>query len=145
MTDNIRPMRPEDKPILMEMMRTFYASPAVHSNGSEEIFSNDIDACLGDTPYLEGYIIASGNTIQGYSMVAKSFATEFGKHCIWIEDLYIREQYRNTGLGPEFLEFITQKYPGCVFRLEVEEENEHAVNVYKKQGFTFLPYKEMVK
>ena len=32
-----------------------------------------------------------------------------------------------------------------ILRLEVEEENERAVNVYKKNGFSFLPYLEMKK
>jgi ribosomal protein S18 acetylase RimI-like enzyme len=30
-----------------------------------------------------------------------------------------------------------------LFRLEVEEENEGAVHVYKKCGFDILPYMEM--
>ena len=38
----IRTMRQQDKPQILTMMREFYASPAVLSNGSEEIFSNDM-------------------------------------------------------------------------------------------------------
>ena len=38
-----------------------------------------------------------------------------------------------------------EKYPDAILRLEVEEENERAVNVYKKNGFSFLPYLEMKK
>ena len=78
-------------------------------------------------------------------MVAKSFSTEFGKPCFWIEDLYIKEDYRGLGLGKTFFEFITKKYTDCIFRLEVEEENERAVKLYKKCGFTVLPYMEMKK
>ena len=49
-------MRQDDKPLVLEMMRVFYSSPAVLTNGSEEIFANDIDACTGVSPYLEGYV-----------------------------------------------------------------------------------------
>ena len=139
----IRPMTPADKPAITELMRTFYASPAVLSNGSEEIFSADIDACVSDNPYLEGYILENNGQLQGYAMVAKSFSTEFGKPCIWIEDLYLQEAYRGQGIGKVFFDFITGKYPGSIFRLEVEEENGRAIALYKKCGFEVLPYMEM--
>ena len=136
-------MTRQDKDSVLEMMRIFYASPAVLSNGSEEIFESDIENCVGDSPYLEGYIFEVAKEICGYAMIAKSFSTEFGKPCIWIEDLYLKEKYRGAGLGKQFFDFIMGKYPGCIFRLEVEPENERAVRLYKKCGFDVLPYMEM--
>ena len=141
----IRMMRAEDKVCVLEMMRVFYASPAVLSNGSEAIFLRDIENCVNDSPYLEGYIAEEDGEIQGYAMVAKSYSTEFGKPCIWIEDLYIKEAYRGTGIGSSLLQFITDRYPGCIFRLEVEQENVRAIRVYEKNGFAVLPYMEMKK
>ena len=126
-------------------MRVFYSSPAVFSNGSDEIFSNDIENCISGSPYVEGYVIEDSNNIQGYMMIAKSYSTEFGKPCIWIEDIYIKDEFRGLGLGTAFIEFITDKYTDCIFRLEVEEENERAVGLYEKCGFTVLPYMEMKK
>lgn len=145
MSNTIRKMKIEDKAEIFEMMKVFYASDAVWSNGSDEIFLSDIDNCVNDNPYIEGYVFENSGKMQGYAMVAKSFSTEFGKQCIWIEDLYIKEEYRGLGLGSRFMEFITNEYPNAIFRLEVEEENERAVNVYKKSGFTVLPYMEMKK
>lgn len=135
---------------VLEMMRVFYASPAVLSNGSEEIFRNDIENCVGDCPYLEGYVFTEDNEaseceIVGYAMVAKSFSTEFGRPCIWIEDLYIRQKYRGSGIGTIFFDFMEDKYSDCIFRLEVEGENEKAIHVYEKCGFDILPYMEMKK
>lgn len=141
----IRVMTMEDKSSVLEMMKVFYASPAVSTNGSDEIFSNDIENCINASPYLEGYVIEDCKEIQGYAMVARSFSTEFGKPCIWIEDLYIKDEHRGLGLGNMLMNFITTKYMDCIFRLEVEEENERAVNLYKKSGFTVMPYMEMKK
>ena len=124
MDSTIRVMKIEDKAAVFEMMKVFYASPAVLSNGSDEIFSNDIENCINDSPYLEGYIIEDSNEIQGYAMIAKSFSTEFGKPCIWIEDLYVKDKYRGLGLGNMLIQFITKKFMDCIFRLEVEEENK---------------------
>ena len=139
----IRSMTREDAQHVIDMMRVFYASPAVLSNGSEEIFRNDVENCVNDSPYLEGYIIEDGHKILGYGMVAKSFSTEFGKPCMWIEDLYLKDDYRGMGLGSKFLNFIAEKYPEAILRLEVEEENERAIKTYRKCGFEVLPYMEM--
>ena len=145
MNSTIRPIEARDRTEILNMMRVFYASPAVFSNGSDEIFSNDIENCISGSPYVEGYVIEDSNNIQGYMMIAKSYSTEFGKPCIWIEDIYIKDDCRCLGLGSAFIEFITAKYTDCIFRLEVEEENERAVGLYKKCGFTVLPYMEMKK
>lgn len=141
----IRIMNEGDRADVTEMMRTFYSSPAVLSNGSEEIFSKDIDACVGDSPFLEGYVFQDEGILQGYAMVAKSFSTEFGMPCIWIEDLYFKEEYRGLGLGSAFFKFIEEKYPSHLMRLEVEDDNIRALNVYRKNGLDVLPYTEMKK
>lgn len=103
MSTIIRNMVKADTNDVLEMMRTFYSSPAVLSNGSEEIFHNDIENCVNECPYLEGYIFQGKNEVQGYAMVAKSFSTEFGKPCIWIEDLYLKPEYRGMGIAGLFL------------------------------------------
>ena len=141
----IKPMTSEHKDTVLDMMRIFYASPAVLSNGSEEIFNNDIDNCINDSPYLEGYVFEENDEILGYAMVAKSFSTEFGLPCIRIEDLYVKPEFRGMGLGGHFFSYLEEKYPGTVMRLEAEEENVRAIHVYKKCGFEVLPYMELKK
>ncbi len=145
MNTTIRYMAEKDKSHVIDMMRAFYASPAVSTNGSEEIFEADVNNCIGKCPYIEGYIFENEGKIQGYAMTAKSFSTEFGKLCIWLEDIYIKEEYRGRGIGKFFIEYIKEKYPNAIFRLEVEAENKRAVSLYKKCGFEFLPYMEMKK
>lgn len=145
MNTQIRPIETADKSAVLTMMQDFYSSNAVLSNGSDEIFLSDIETCISGSPYLEGYVIETSKEIQGYMMIAKSFSTEFGKPCIWIEDLYIKEAHRGLGLGNMFINFITRKYQGCIFRLEVENENTGAVKLYEKCRFKFLPYNEMIK
>lgn len=141
----IREMKATDTETVLEMMRVFYASPAVLSNGSEEIFQADIQNCVGDSPYLEGYVFEEEMQILGYAMVAKGFSTEFGKPCIWIEDLYLKPECRGQGIGQTFFMYIDEKYPNSVKRLEAEEENQGAISLYKKCGYEILPYVEMKK
>ncbi len=140
----IRKINKSDKSEIISMMKEFYSSPAVLTNGSLEIFQTDFDACLDkNNPFLEGYIFESEKIVIGYAMLAKSFSTEFGKNCIWLEDLFIKSEYRGNGIIPKFLNFVKQQYPNTIFKLEVEKENTHAVHVYQKCGFKFLEYFEM--
>ncbi len=141
----IRAMTAADKPAVLEMMRVFYASPALLSDGSEEIFAADVDQCTGESPYLEGYVFEEDGGIAGYAMLAKSFSTEFGRPCVWIEDLYVKPEHRKRGIGSLFLRRIGEKYRDCVLRLEAEPENESAIRVYRKCGFEPLPYLELKK
>lgn len=141
----IRLMTEKDRESVISMMRAFYASPAVFTNGSEKIFQNDVDTCIGDSPYLEGYVFEEREELLGYGMLAKSYSTEFGAPCIWIEDLYLKPECRGQGTGARFLQFVAETYPDAVLRLEAEEENAHAIHVYKKAGFTILPYVELKK
>lgn len=145
MNINIRKMIESDRPAVVDMMRTFYHSPAVLTNGSEEIYNNDVTACVGESPYAEGYIFEKEKEIVGYGMIAKSFSTEFGKPCIWIEDLYLKEEYRGRGIGSKFFIYLEKEYPNTILRLEVEEDNIRAIAVYQKNGYETLPYMEMKK
>ena len=138
-------MTAHDREEVLAMMRPFYASDAVFTNGSEEIFAADFDACVSDSPYLSGYLLRVDGEVAGYGMVAKSFSTEFGRPCLWIEDIYLKEPYRHQGLGKAFFDFLEKEYPGMLIRLELEPENEAALALYQKRGFSPLPYLELKK
>ena len=111
----------------------------------KEIFENDFLSCISNNPFIEGYVFEDDYNIAGYAMIAKSFSTEFGKPCIWIEDLYLKEEYRGEGIGSSFFVYLEKEFPNTIMRLEVEEDNTRAVAVYKKNGYETLPYMEMKK
>ena len=140
----VRKFKKEDKIEILEMMKEFYNSDAVYTNGSDEIFETDFETCLDNSPFLEGFVFYNSNSILGYAMLAKSFSTEFGKTCILIEDIYLKESYRNKGIIGKFIECIKKLYPKSIFKLEVENENTHAIYVYGKYGFKKSPYIGMI-
>ena len=142
----IRAMQLEDMEEVVGMMRVFYDSPAV-IHAAPEILRQDVKDCVGEGPYIEGYIFEEDGKILGYSMVAKSYSTEYGGMCVWVEDLYMKEEARGLGIGTAFFRFLDEKYKDQAvrFRLEVEEDNERAVAVYKKAGYQPLPYMQMTK
>lgn len=140
----IRKMISSDEQEVLAMMRTFYRSPAVFTNGSESIFRRDFAECVGSSPFLEGFILEDSTGVLGYAMLAHSFSTEFGKPCVWVEDIYLKPQARGMGCAPAFLSHVRALYPHSLIRLEVEEDNTQAVSAYRKSGFGTLPYLEML-
>lgn len=144
---SIRTMKKEDTDQVLDMMKVFYASPAVLEKAPEEVLRRDIEDCVSDLPFVEGYVFEEEDVIAGYSMAAKSYSTEFGGVCVWIEDLYIRPSFRGKGIGTNFFKYIEEMYRtrAVRFRLEVERENAAAVEMYKKNGFHELPYVQMTK
>lgn len=143
----LRMMRRSDRKEVREMMREFYSSEATLTNGSDTIFNKDISECLSDSPFLDGYVFSykdADDSLWGYAMIAHSFSTEFGRHCIWIEDLYLREEARGLGLASHFFDHIEERYPDALLRLEAEYENDQAMEVYRRRGFHEFPYVEMI-
>lgn len=143
----IRNFKKEDRSIIFKMMREFYDSDAVLLTPTDEVLYRDIDDCLSDMPLIEGYVFDENDKILGYAMVAKSYSTECGGLCIWVEDLFIKSEYRGLGIGSSFFKFIEEKYKGQAvrFKLEVEEENQMAIAVYEKRGYGRLDYFIMSK
>lgn len=143
----IRTMKNKDTEEVLAMMRVFYDSPAVLHKASDEVLRRDIRDCVEDVPFVEGFVFEEGEQIAGYSMIAKSYSTEFGGPCIWIEDLYIKPEYRGSGIGTQFFAYLEELYQGKAvrLRLEVEQNNERAIEVYKKCGYQELSYIQMSK
>ena len=67
----IRAMKLEDMEEVVGMMRVFYDSPAVIHAAPDEILRQDVKDCVGECPYIEGYIFEEDGKILGYSMVAR--------------------------------------------------------------------------
>lgn len=143
----IRNLEVRDREEVFKMMRVFYDSEAVIHTASDEVLYRDIDDCLSALPFIEGYVFEEDGELQGYAMVAKSYTTEYGGLLIFIEDLYIKEDFRGLGIGSGFFSFIEEKYRGQAvrYKLEVEEENQSAISVYKKRGYNKLGYFIMSK
>lgn len=143
----IRPIKESDAPAVLGMMTEFYASPAILHKAPKETLQRCIADALSDCPYIEGYVFDEDGKIAGYSLVAKSYSTEFGGMCVWIEDLYVDPKFRSKSYASKFFEFIEKCYEKSAvrLRLEVEPKNEGARRLYSRCGYKELPYIQMTK
>ena len=54
-------------------------------------------------------------------------------------------EYRSCGLGREFFAYLEENLPAARYRLEVEEDNERAISLYRRLDYEVLPYVQMIK
>lgn len=140
----IRKAQPQDKEIYLELAREFYNSEAVLHPVPEEHLLRTYNEFVRSEVYTECFILEKDGETAGYALIAKTFSQEAGGLTVWIEELYIRPEFRSKGLGRSFFAFLLENRPAARYRLEVEPENERAVALYGSLGFTALPYGQMV-
>ena len=141
---NFRKIEQKDKGIFLEMSREFYNSSAVIAPIKEQFHENTFDELMRSEDYLACYIIECDGKTAGFGLLNFAYCHEAGGKVVWIEELYIREEFRGQGIGTKFFEFVHKKHPAMRYRLEVEKENEKAVKLYKRLGYDFLEYDQMI-
>jgi GNAT superfamily N-acetyltransferase len=86
---------------------------------------------------VEAIIVEIGKKPVGFAVFHPSFSSFLGKPNIYIEDLFIKENYRRKGVGKSLLSFIAKiaLERGCG-RVEWSalDWNTDAINFYKSLG-----------
>ena len=136
----IRKLTLSDKAEYINMAKDFYASPAVLSPVPVAHFENTFNELMSSCIYAEAFIFESSGQISGYGLIAKTYSQEAGGLVVWIEEIYVKEAYRNIGLGSKFIEYIKENIPAKRLRLETEPENIKAQELYKRHGFEKFEY-----
>ncbi len=140
----IRPINEKDKLQYFEMSRMFYASGAALRQIDDEKRVKFWSEILKNNA-VNGYILEYGNSVAGYALTVSYPSQEFGGEVLWIDELFVKPEYRGKKLGGEFLDFAANSAKKVLLRLEVEQDNQRAIALYKAKGFEVLPYIQMIK
>lgn len=141
----IRTLEENDFGQVLDMMRVFYASDALLVHPEDSVLERTLRDSMAGGPYVTGYGFEVDGDLAGYGMISRSYSTETGGICLWIEDIYILPQYRGQGIGTAFLQFAESLGGAVRLRLEAEPENEKAMSVYRNAGFQELGYTQLIK
>ncbi len=144
---NFRKVELADKTIFLAMAKQFFDSPAVLHGVSPECLERNFDAMVDDSPFAEGYILENDGKAMGYCFLTRTYSSEVGGMCLWLEELFVLPEYRSCGVGRQFLTFLSREYRGEIarIRMEVEPNNTRAMALYEQLGFAKLDYVQMVK
>ena len=138
---------PEPPAEIEHVRRQLHIIETVVRSVEHPVLEKTFEECLKSDTYAELFILEWEGKIAGYGLIAKTFSQEAGGMVYWLEELYILEEYRSKGLGSEYFRYMEEhKEEGVTrFRLEVEKENERAWKLYKRQGYDWLEYDQMIK
>lgn len=131
---------------VLPMVAAFYHSDAVCHAVPEEILRRTFQDAVSNDPVLEGYVLKEDGVIIGFAYTTTFYACEVGGRCMMIEEIFLKEEARGKGYGTEFFKQLFAQHPEITrFRLEATEENQAAIALYKRLGFDFLDYLQLVR
>ncbi|NLY80961.1 MAG: GNAT family N-acetyltransferase [Lysinibacillus sp.] len=141
----IRKIKNEDAEIFFDMAEQFYASDAVLHPIPKKHHIDAFNEMMRSSDYIEGYIFEYEEKPVGYAITSKMYSQEAGGFTLWIDEIFILEEFRSKGLGKEFFNYLKTNLDSSIarLRLEVEEENERAKKFYQNMGFSKLEYSQM--
>jgi GNAT superfamily N-acetyltransferase len=147
---NIRRATRADVPEIMAMVRELaeyerLADQAIATADQFEV------ALFGPSPAVYAFVVdddPAAGTLAGFALYFLNFSTWLGVHGIYLEDLYVRPQFRGSGFGKRLLATLAQE---CVDkgygRLDwwVLDWNTSSREFYEAQGAQalteWIPYR----
>lgn len=92
---------------------------------------------FGARPSAEVVIARIGTEVAGFALFFHNFSTFVGKPGLYLEDLYVRQQFRGQGCGEALLRYLARLAleRGCGrFEWSVLDWNQRAIDFYKSLG-----------
>lgn len=78
------------------------------------------------------------NEVAGFALWFPTFSTFRGDHGIWLEDLFVKPEFRGYGYGQALLGFLRDATPGRVEWM-VLDWNEPSIKFYDSLGAAPVP------
>lgn len=132
----IRPAAPADIPAIRQLIRELAAyerMPDAARATDEQLHG----ALFGPHPAAFSHVAEVDGDVAGFSLWFRSFSTWEGVHGIYLEDLYVRPEFRGSGVGKALLASLAETAVANGYaRLEwsVLDWNEPSIGFYESLG-----------
>lgn len=136
MVPTIRKIRREDIGTVVSLLREF----AEHENLSEYCTATEerfVNAMFGEGAIVEGLIACYDELPAGFALFYPNFSSFRGQRGLHLEDIFVRSEYRGSGIGKAMLKEIARLAVERGYeRLDflVLDRNVTAINFYEKLG-----------
>ena len=125
-----------DVPLILSLIREL----AEYEKLSDEVVATEEglrEGLFGERRYAEVLVAEHDGAPAGFALFFHNFSTFLGKPGIYLEDLYVKPEFRGAGIGKELLVHLARlaKRRDCG-RLEwwVLDWNEPSIGFYKRLG-----------
>ena len=132
----IRSARVIDAPIILQLIKEladFERAPDAVEASEKDI----VETIFADEPKVFCEVVEVDDEIAGMAIWFLNYSTWQGKHGIYLEDLYIRPQFRGRGFGKALLKHlaaICNERGYGRFQWWVLDWNESAIEFYRGLG-----------
>ena len=137
---SIRPATAKDAELLSVLIREL----AEYERELELVVTTEADLLrdgFGSQPKFRALIAQLGEQPAGYALFFGIYSTWAGRPGLFLEDLFVRPQFRGKGIGTELLAAVARiaVAESCYgVRWEVLDWNQGAIRLYKALGAEFL-------
>jgi GNAT superfamily N-acetyltransferase len=143
---NIRPATRDDVPTLLSLIREL----ATYEKKRHKAVVTEDDLLrdgFGPQPKFRALIAEWDGRPAGYASFFYFYSTFQGRPALFLEDLFVLDQFRGKGIGKALLAAVAKLAvdEGCFgLRWEVLDWNKPAIEFYEKLGATFLNERKVV-
>lgn len=127
---------PEDVPAIIGLIQDL----AAYERLSHEVVASEAalaEHLFGDRPYIEVLMAKVEGQAAGFALFFHNYSTFLTKPGIYLEDLYVRPEYRSLGIGKALLVRLAQltlERGGGRLEWSVLDWNEPSIQFYLRQG-----------
>jgi len=132
----IRPARPADAALVLEFVRELaeYERLGHLVTATEQTLR---DSLFGSTPGAEVLLAFERDAPIGFAVFFHNFSTFLGRRGLWLEDLYVKPQFRRQGYGRALLLEVARiagERNSGRFEWAALDWNTPAIEFYKSLG-----------
>ena len=132
----IRPARREEAPIILQLIKDL----AEYEKAPDQVAASEteiLNTIFAENPKVFCDLVEVDNQIAGMAIWFLNYSTWLGKAGLYLEDLFVKPEFRGKGIGLEFMKTLARI---CIergyerFQWWVLDWNEPSINFYKSIG-----------
>jgi GNAT superfamily N-acetyltransferase len=128
----LRDATPDDVPEILALIHEL----AEYEKAADDVAASEDDLhkhLFGDRPAAHVVLAEADGQVAGFAFWYPTFSTWVGRPGIWLEDLFVRPQFRKRGLGLALLQDLRRRTDGRV-EWAVLDWNEPSIDFYESLG-----------
>ena len=133
---SLHPLEPGRLDLLLALMREYYAVDRLDFDPAR---ARAAAAMVLEEPALGAiWLVEVAGAPAGYCVLGSAFSLEFHGRIAFVDELYLREEFRGRGHGARLLALLEEECRARglrAMRLEVERSNRRARSLYERAGF----------
>ncbi len=136
-----KPFEAQYLPELNIMIHDLYLADGEPEKMTDDKINNTVSFLSTHPGHGEIILFCDETEAVGYAILINYWSNEFGGNVLYIDELYVKEAFRNQQIGTDFIRhLVSSGYNNCkALSLEVVGINDRALALYQRLGFRPAP------